>query len=326
MPTAAQDPTRLTASVAMATFNGARHIAAQLTSIGEQTRPPDQLVVVDDGSTDATVAIVRDLSRRLPFETTIVDGGSRAGPVGNFGRAIRRAEGDVTFLCDQDDVWRPDKVAMLMGRFEEAPRVGGIFTDGSILSDDARLRGRSLWALAGFTQRRQVAWRDDAVGVLLRGNVVTGASIAFRSQFRDLLLPLPVDGWHDLTIGVLLACSSTFQAVRDPLISYRLHDGNAAGLPTGARWSRVVERPAHISNLRSQERHWRDLRARLRECGASAEILRRVDAKLGHVARRRSLPSARLARLRPCVREASRGGYAAYSGSRWSLVRDVVGP
>lgn len=322
------DPRRiaLTCGVAMATYNGSRHVEAQLASIAGQTRRPDQVVVSDDRSTDDTREIVRRLGPDTASVFVILEENERLGPVRNFERALRRIDADVTFLCDQDDIWKPDKVSTVMSRFEIHPDLGGVFTDGTILSGDRALRDRSVWTLAGFSPREQRRWAHDPLGVLLRRNVVTGATLAVRTSLLSSVLPLPGEGWHDLSLGVLLVAVSRLEALPLPLIEYRVHESNTAGLPTGTRRSRVMERATHHDNLDAQARHWVALGDRVSTLGADAAAVARVQAKINHLRARRALPAPRLARVRPVLGEAFGGGYRSYAKSWWSIVRDVVGP
>lgn len=316
----------LTSTVVIATYNGASYVDEQLRSIAGQTRPPDHVVVSDDGSTDSTLAIVRRMAGEMPCRMSILECGRRVGAVGNFERALGWVDTDVVFLSDQDDVWVPEKVAVLMDRFERVPSVGAIFTNGSIISDDPELRGRTLWDSVGFSPRMRNQWASDPLGVLLRVNVVTGASLAFRSELLPLLLPFPTGGWHDLSIAVVLASLSSLEACPQPLIAYRVHGSNAAGVPSGSRRSRVVDRQEHRARLSRQERHWTELKDRLLARGAAPTTVGRIDAKLAHLARRRTMPDRRFRRLVPALRELTCGGYGTYAAGNWSLVRDVVGP
>lgn len=316
----------LSCAVAMATYNGSRHIEAQLRSIAAQTRPPNQIVVSDDSSTDDTVLVVRRIQPTLPCKTTVLEHRSRIGPIRNFERALRAVQADVVFLSDQDDIWRADKVAAVMAEFERDASIGGVFTNGSILSTDPSLQAQSLWDLAGFSPRERRRWAHDALGVLLRHNVVTGATLALRTHFLPLVMPLPTSGWHDLSLAVLLVQLSSLKALPDPLIAYRLHATNAAGLPIGSRRSQVVSREAHLSNLRSQERHWTDLATQLLPFRTDQRSTERILKKIDHLSVRSGLPKHRLLRLRPIVREARTGSYSSYGNGAWSVLRDFAGP
>jgi glycosyltransferase involved in cell wall biosynthesis len=80
-------------SVAMATYNGAAFLDAQLASIAAQTRTPDELVVCDDGSSDGTVEIVERFARRAPFAVRLIRNEQRLGYGENFMKAARHCRG-----------------------------------------------------------------------------------------------------------------------------------------------------------------------------------------------------------------------------------------
>ena len=100
-------------SVAIASYNGARFIREQLESILRQTVPPDEIIVSDDGSTDQTLEIIRDIAGSdlaKPGQIILLTDNPIRGFAYNFAHAIRHCSGDIIFLCDQDDIWLPDKV------------------------------------------------------------------------------------------------------------------------------------------------------------------------------------------------------------------------
>lgn len=104
---------RPTVSVVMATWNGARFLRPQLDSILAQTYPLHEVIIQDDGSTDATADICREYASRHP-RVRFYQNARRLGLNRNFQAAARRATGDFVALSDQDDVWFPDKVARLV--------------------------------------------------------------------------------------------------------------------------------------------------------------------------------------------------------------------
>lgn len=105
MQNTGQRPGRPRFSIAMATYNGATYLPAQLDSIARQTWPPFELQVGDDGSTDATHAIIRDFAARVPFPVRLTVNPRRLGFADNFLATATRCSGDWVALCDQDDVW-----------------------------------------------------------------------------------------------------------------------------------------------------------------------------------------------------------------------------
>ena len=95
----------------MATYNGERHLGAQLASLAAQTRPPDELVIMDDGSTDRTQAIVEEFARDARFPVHFHRNESNLGYTRNFLKAARHCTGSWIAFCDQDDIWLPEKLA-----------------------------------------------------------------------------------------------------------------------------------------------------------------------------------------------------------------------
>jgi len=103
-------------SVIIPTYNGERFIAETLRSVLTQTLSPDEVIVVDDGSTDATPDIVAG----FPSPVRIVRN-SRSGPAAARNKGIEVAQGAFIAFVDHDDLWREDKLALQMDAFREDP-------------------------------------------------------------------------------------------------------------------------------------------------------------------------------------------------------------
>lgn len=135
-------------SVAMATYEGGRFINDQLSSIAAQTVLPHEVVIFDDGSTDNTVDIVRGFASSAPFEVRFVVNERRLGITRNFESAIYACKGGIVFLCDQDDVWYPEKVEKTLACFRRSEAVGVVCSDADVSTRpcgrSARYSG-SLW-------------------------------------------------------------------------------------------------------------------------------------------------------------------------------------
>lgn len=97
-------------SVAIATYQGERFLRQQLDSIARQTVLPLEVVITDDQSSDATVAIAEEFGRSVPFPVRVYRNEARLGYGGNFFRAASLCEGEVIAFCDQDDVWLEHKL------------------------------------------------------------------------------------------------------------------------------------------------------------------------------------------------------------------------
>ena len=111
-----------TVSVALATYNGANFLRAQLDSIASQTKTPDELIVTDDCSTDNTVDIVREFAKTVSFPVVVHINEKKVGYTQNFSRALSLCSGDIVFLSDQDDVWLSNKVDNVVNVFNALPK------------------------------------------------------------------------------------------------------------------------------------------------------------------------------------------------------------
>jgi len=313
--------------VAMCTYNGARYLGEQLASIAAQTRLPDRVVIVDDQSSDGTVAAAREFAASAPFPVDVFENEVNLGYARNFARAVGLAGGDVIVLADQDDVWVPGKVARIEAEFVRAPETGAVFSDAEVVDQALRPLGYRLWPAVGFT-------RADRAGVaagggferLLRGNVVTGATLAFRSRFRDRVLPIPPLVDHDAWIAMVVSAVAPLVGVDEPLIAYRQHGANQIGvrsLGTLARLRRA--RAAGAQQLR--RRHDLCAATLLRLEGDPAvppERIALLREALRHLEVRAALPQRRWMRVGPIVREAVAGRYRRQAHGWRSVARDLL--
>src|SRR5450432_2809279 len=189
-------------SIALCTWNGAGHLGEQLASLAGQSRLADELIVCDDASADDTVAVVQQFARTAPFTVQLRQNPVRIGVVKNFTEAIVECSGDLIFLCDQDDVWHRDKIAVMLRAFDTDDDLAALFSNAR-LGD-----GTTLWDHIGFRLRERRAVHDGrAFDVLAEHNVVTGATLAFRDQWRETVLPIPeIPGMlHDQWIATVIA-------------------------------------------------------------------------------------------------------------------------
>src|SRR5687768_1581675 len=208
-------------SVAMCTYNGADFISDQLESIIAQSRQPDEIVVCDDGSTDETQALLKQFAATSPVPVSLHFNETNLGSVKNFEKAIDLCSGDVIALSDQDDVWRADKLQLIEEAFRRAPRAGLVFSDAEIVGENLKPLERRMWDELGFDEhKRKLVRSGRALEVLITGWTVTGATMAFRSDFVKLSLPVP-DGIaiiHDGWIALTVAAVAEVVMIEQPLI------------------------------------------------------------------------------------------------------------
>ena len=237
-------------SVAMATYNGARFIREQLDSIALQTVPPAELVVTDDASCDDTVAIVRAFAQIAPFPVHIYENPVRLGYRGNFMRNVALCTSDVIALCDQDDIWYPDKLDRMLETFAD-PDVVLAYHEAWLIDDQGgRLELARILPLEAKSAPSSLFPLRNPYGfsMLIRRELV---------RFCDLW-PKSVDNLktdtmmaHDQWFFFLACALGTIAFVEIPLAGYRQHDNNTYGVERPPRT--VREKIARWINVRSRE-------------------------------------------------------------------------
>ncbi len=237
----------LSISVALCTYNGAAYLPAQLRSLAEQSRLPDELVVSDDRSTDDTAGIVEAFAQRAPFLVRLVRQPVNLGSTQNFAAAMALCQGDCLALCDQDDVWLPDKLAIALAFLAEHPRCLALFTDATVVDETLRpvAEGASLWGRLSLHEPvlRRLSDPGQALDALAGGNLITGATLVIRRELAALALPIPVDLpdklIHDGWLALVAAALGGLDCVPRQTMLYRQHDKQQVGVGAGARTSRV---------------------------------------------------------------------------------------
>lgn len=177
-------------SVAMATYNGEKYIHRQLRSVLSNLKEQDEVVISDDGSTDRTMDIIASFGdKRIRIIRGPQDGISR-----NFENAIRNCKGRYIFLCDQDDVWRRDKVAKVM-EILEGKKLFLVEHDAYVVDGDDKI------LFPSFFKMRRV--RSGVCKNIIR-NTYHGCLMAFTSDLVPLLPSFPCDDvcFHDQWIGL----------------------------------------------------------------------------------------------------------------------------
>ncbi|MGH8625680.1 MAG: glycosyltransferase family 2 protein [Gammaproteobacteria bacterium] len=322
---------RTSICVALCTYDGEAYLCEQLDSITQQSRFPDRMVVVDDRSGDATLGILREFASRAPFPVEVIKNETNLGYVKNFEKAISLADGDVIALSDQDDVWNSNKLATVERTFFEHPDVDLVFSDAVLVGGERKPFPHSLWQSIEFDARdRRLVQLGQAFNVLLRRNVVTGATMAFRSRFKQRVLPIPEEWVHDEWIAILIAATGNIRFIPEKLIEYRQHGANQIG----ARKALLHEKMRFVFTSRAGFHEkaglkTKLLRERLSEHTCSPvpqNLIGELEKKLGHLAVREKLPRSRLLRLGPISGEIIRGNYLRYSNGWKSVVRDLFEP
>jgi len=311
----------------MCTYNGGAFLRLQLESILAQSRLPDHLLILDDGSTDDTVWLARQFAASAPFPVRVEENPSTLGFVGNFERALSIVEGDVIVLADQDDVWLPEKLHSIEVAFSGDPELGMIFSDAVVVDRELRPLGFHLWKAMRFSEERQRrVERGDLFEVLLSSSVVTGATCAIHSRLRPTILPFRSFA-HDAWIALVASAVTKTALLREPMILYRQHGGNQIGVEKRG----FIDRVKRALMLRQadfvlQLELLTELRQRLASLGDPLPGRREsLEEAIEHFSGRVRLGELdRLSRLPVIAGELRRGRYTRFGNGWRTALRDFL--
>lgn len=204
-------------SVCVAAFNGEKYIEEQILSVLRNLDSQDEIIISDDGSSDRTRRIVDDLAEK-DRRIRIIDG-PRKGLIKNFENAIVHSKGDIIFLCDQDDVWKDNKVKTVLDIFGNTDCTL-VMHDACIVDANLRISGCSFFE---FKKCKKGYWRN------LIKNSYIGCCMAFKRSILDYAIPFPDNiPMHDQWIGLLSERVGKVEFCNEQLLLYRRHSNNAS--------------------------------------------------------------------------------------------------
>ena len=322
-------------SVALATYNGERFIGEQLESIKSQTLLPTEIVVSDDNSKDRTLEVVAEVldakwCSRNRVTVTVLTNPQALGPGPNFEKAISACTGDYIVLCDQDDLWHPDKVQILWDVLALDDEALMVHSDARLVDAVGHPLGMKLSEGIGMSpDERALLASGRSLPAFVKRNLATGATMMVKRELVEIAFPLPRQELHDGWLAISAALIDGVRFVSRELIDYRQHGGNQiGGKPLSATDSLVAilkswREMAAVLNERN-----RDLSVLVGRLGARVSPTNReiVRDRIAHNEWRISLPSSRIFRVWPVVWGVLRGRYRRYGRQPHDVLRDLFMP
>lgn len=252
---------RLSTGVVIATYNGEMYIKQQLDSILAQTRKPDLIVISDGYSNDNTVLECEKALHGKKIKYKILTSTEQLSVKNNFEKGISHCDTDIIFCADQDDFWLPKKIEKFLDVFRNQ-NADMVFSNAYITDEFLNRTGKNLWESVGFYPDTEIKVFDKAdvcfLNELNRHNVVTGMCMAFRSTFKEQLLPFSENAIHDVWIAYKMNQLGRIVALNSCEVLYRQHNNNAIGTSTSLKssfhrkkgyYERIVKRKYLIEDL-----------------------------------------------------------------------------
>jgi rhamnosyltransferase len=219
--------------IILATYNGAEFLAEQLDSLLAQSESDWTLLIRDDGSTDGTLEIIGDYIREdSRIQLLPVTGDSISSARGNFSLLFKVAfdqGAHYIFCCDQDDVWEPNKLELMLARLKQ---LEGKDKAPSLLHHDLTVVNESLEPIAdSFINMMQLHPSDQQNPQrLITRNEVTGCAMACNRALLEIALPISNQAvMHDWWLALCAGYFGRLAFMPDKLVKYRQHNANTIG-------------------------------------------------------------------------------------------------
>ena len=227
-------------SVVVPLYNHDRYIEQTLQSALSQTQPVHEIVVIDDGSSDASAGLVDRLCKRHP--QIILWSKENGGAHSAINAGIQRATGDLIAILNSDDIYHPDRLTVILRAFDSAPEMDAAVTGLDFIDADDRAI-RNPWYEDGIAFHRRT---PNLALTLVNGNIfmTTSNLVARRSLFDEVGGFSALRYAHDLDFFLrLIAMGKKIRVIDQPLLSYRQHPGNTikeGALKVKAEWAVAV--------------------------------------------------------------------------------------
>jgi glycosyltransferase involved in cell wall biosynthesis len=214
----------------MAVFNGHEFLQEQVDSVLAQLQHDDELLVIDDLSTDGGLASLRALARP---QVRILVNDRNVGVMRTFQRGLSLASHDIVFLCDQDDVWLPGKRAAYMAEFARDSAICVVIADCEVIDREGRVIAASFMASRG-------GFNGSVSGTLWR-NRYLGCAMSVRRSLLRIALPFPASvPMHDMWLGAVGAMSGRVSYLPRPYTRYRRHGNNLTPIRSQEPWHQLL--------------------------------------------------------------------------------------
>ena len=211
-------------SIILSAYCGKKYLRAQLDSILNQSRMPEEIIVIDDCSPDNgdTERIIDEYLEKFPIIRKVVNP-NNMGWAASFMNGIKYATKDIVFFSDQDDIWDKEKIKIMMSVMEKE--------NINVLISDCQNTDEELNPLEKHSNSGKLESDRFLFGKGFINPKGVGAAMSIRTDFLNKYKDLwnPSIG-HDQFYQVMAVCFDTFYYLDVPLIFHRFHGGNATGI------------------------------------------------------------------------------------------------
>lgn len=214
-------------SVALCTYNGEKYISEQLDSILSQALQVQEIIIVDDCSSDSTPAILESYAA-LHSVIKVYRNHNTLGYLKNFEKSINLCSGDIVFLSDQDDIWLREKTQSMYNLFASHTNISCIVSDLKLVNDVGNPQNTTFFETL-FVNAPVCKRRSDVINFLIgQGNFAVGAGMAFKKQnvtFRENAIFA-----HDAQLMIHALKQDALYVDEAFYTFYRIHEDQSIGI------------------------------------------------------------------------------------------------
>lgn len=243
--------------IVLASYNGSKFITEQIESIqacsGYQPLVR-KIIVVDDGSTDNTIAILQQLAAqdsKIELHAPSLDPNvvANKGASQNFQFGLTLTSAPYIMLCDQDDVWLPEKLESSLYKAKQAETTNNIMTPILVFSDKQIVDEQLNLICGSYFKLKQISkqWYKR-FEQLSQQNVASGCTMLFNRALLERAIPIPNHAYmHDWWLVLIASRCGVISLIDKPLIQYRQHQNNTIGARQSSKVDLILQFPSRLN-------------------------------------------------------------------------------
>jgi glycosyltransferase involved in cell wall biosynthesis len=244
--------------ILLATYNGEKYLREQLDSLLAQTYQDFRIVIRDDGSTDATMDIIKEYLIRHGEKIVLIRDDRKCGsPAKNFMELMKHTRADYIMFCDQDDVWLPDKVQKMLVRMQAEEKSSADGAEPILLFTDYYVVDADLKVMDVPEDSLQIAKHFHSFNRLLVQNYITGCTCMINKtacllagEYDERIL------MHDWWVALYVSAMGHIVHFPEKLMYYRQHGGNDVGAKNVKSFRYRLEKMLDPDTRRSKDNYF----------------------------------------------------------------------
>lgn len=220
-------------SILMATYNGEKYIEEQLDSLLKQTFQDFEIFIRDDCSNDKTLRILQDYHKRFPNKIFIETSEKNSGSAKHnfFNLLVSHKEANYVMLCDQDDVWNPDKIEITFNEMKQMEKLYGLETPILVHTDLTVVDSELKVINPSYKKMLDADYSRVQLNHLLNQNTLTGCTAMLNNSLCNLIKEEPkYCVMHDWWVILVASCFGHISSLDVQTIQYRQHNDNSVGV------------------------------------------------------------------------------------------------